>query len=63
MSWKTGKKSVLASPKLTVEVYQGDLTQEDTAVIVNSSNRRLKHQAGVSLALVQAAGPALQVQS
>uniref|UniRef100_A0A914XKL3 Macro domain-containing protein n=1 Tax=Plectus sambesii TaxID=2011161 RepID=A0A914XKL3_9BILA len=63
MSWKKGKKSVLTSPKLTVEVYQGDLTLENTAAIVSTSNRRLKHEIGVAFALALAAGPELQAES
>ncbi len=64
MDLSTGKKVVVSmSPVLDVEVYQGDLVTEDVDALVNPSNRRLQHSAGVAAALKNAAGKCFQVSS
>src|SRR2546421_8282868 len=52
MSWPTGS--------LTVEVLQGDLTQQDVDAIVNAANNDLQLGGGVAGAIARAGGPQIQ---
>ncbi|XP_051874688.1 protein mono-ADP-ribosyltransferase PARP14-like isoform X2 [Pristis pectinata] len=45
---------------VTVELKEGDITQERTDVIVNSTNNNLKLNSGVSGAILKAAGSSVQ---
>ena len=49
--------------KLKVWVYEGDIVQEDTDIIVNSCNAYLKHGDGVAWAIAKAGGPSIQRES
>ena len=46
-----------------ITVATGDLTRQDTQVVVNAANRELAHGGGVAAALVRAGGPAVQAES
>src|SRR2546430_16862918 len=54
MSWPTGS--------LTVEVLQGDLTQQDVDAIVNAANNDLELGGGVAGAIARAGGPQIQAE-
>ncbi|HEV2013990.1 MAG TPA: macro domain-containing protein [Candidatus Dormibacteraeota bacterium] len=47
---------------LTVEVLQGDLTQQDVDAIVNAANNDLLLGGGVAGAIARAGGPAIQAE-
>src|SRR6056297_2743132 len=44
----------------TIEVVKGDITNEETEVIVNAANSSLQHGGGVALAIASAAGKELR---
>lgn len=46
-----------------ITVTAGDLTRQDTQVVVNAANRQLAHGGGVAAALVRAGGPTIQTES
>lgn len=46
-----------------ITVVAGDLTRQDTQVVVNAANRQLAHGGGVAAALVRAGGPSVQSES
>jgi len=46
-----------------ISVVQGDLTEEDTDVIVNPANINLNHGGGVAAAIVRKGGPKIQEES
>lgn len=54
MSWQAGG--------LTIEVLQGDLTQEDVDAIVNAANNDLELGGGVAGAIARAGGPQIQAE-
>src|SRR5207253_7613618 len=54
MSWPTGS--------LTVEVLQGDLTQQDVDAIANAANNDLELGGGVAGAIARAGGPTIQAE-
>jgi O-acetyl-ADP-ribose deacetylase (regulator of RNase III) len=54
MSWQAGG--------LTVEVLQGDLTQQDVDAIVNAANNDLELGAGVAGAIARSGGPTIQAE-
>jgi O-acetyl-ADP-ribose deacetylase (regulator of RNase III) len=54
MSWRAGD--------LTVEVLQGDLTQQDVDAIVNAANNDLELGGGVAGAIARAGGPQIQAE-
>ena len=54
MSWRAGG--------LTVEVRQGDLTQQDVDAIVNAANNDLELGGGVAGAIARAGGPQIQAE-
>ena len=54
MSWRTGS--------LTVDVLQGDLTQQDVDAIVNAANSDLILGGGVAGAIARRGGPAIQAE-
>lgn len=54
MSWQAGD--------LTIEVLQGDLTQQDVDAIVNAANNDLELGAGVAGAIARAGGPTIQAE-
>ncbi|XP_041947801.1 protein mono-ADP-ribosyltransferase PARP14-like isoform X3 [Alosa sapidissima] len=47
---------------LTLEVSSGDITKEATDVIVNSSNSTFSLKSGVSMAILEAAGPSVEAE-
>ncbi|XP_063354462.1 protein mono-ADP-ribosyltransferase PARP14-like isoform X2 [Pelmatolapia mariae] len=47
---------------VTIQVVTGDITKETTDVIVNSSNDNFTLKTGVSKAILEAAGPAVEVE-
>jgi len=47
----------------TLQVRQGDLTQEDCDAIVNAANSHLAHGGGVAGAIVRRGGSAIQAES
>lgn len=51
------------SPHLQLEIAQGDLTQEPLDAIVNAANARLMHGGGVAMAILQAGGWSIQLES
>jgi O-acetyl-ADP-ribose deacetylase len=54
MSWQAGD--------LTIEVMQGDLTQQDVDAIVNAANNDLELGGGVAGAIAHAGGPTIQAE-
>ncbi|XP_062392889.1 protein mono-ADP-ribosyltransferase PARP14 isoform X2 [Sardina pilchardus] len=56
-----GKHSVRIG-HLTLEVSSGDITKEKTDVIVNSSNNTFSLKSGVSMAILKAAGSAVEAE-
>src|SRR5947209_18916099 len=54
MSWPTGS--------LTVEILQGDLTQQDVDAIVNAATNDLELGGGVAGAIARAGGPQIQAE-
>ena len=54
MTWRSGD--------LTVEVVQGDLTQQDVDAIVNAANNDLELGGGVAGAIARAGGPQIQAE-
>ena len=54
MTWRTGG--------LTVDVLQGDLTDQDVDVIVNAANNDLLLGGGVAGAIARRGGPAIQAE-
>src|SRR2546426_9744190 len=54
MSWRAGA--------LTVEVLQGDLTEQDVDAIVNAANSDLELGGGVAGAIARAGGPQIQAE-
>jgi O-acetyl-ADP-ribose deacetylase len=54
VTWRTGD--------LTVEVIQGDLTQQDVDAIVNAANNDLELGGGVAGAIARAGGPQIQAE-
>jgi O-acetyl-ADP-ribose deacetylase (regulator of RNase III) len=54
VSWRAGA--------LTVEILQGDLTQQDVDAIVNAANNDLELGGGVAGAIARAGGPQIQAE-
>ena len=54
MSWQAGS--------LTVEVLEGDLTEQDVDAIVNAANNDLELGGGVAGAIARAGGPQIQAE-
>ena len=54
MTWRTDG--------LTVEILQGDLTQQDVDAIVNAANNDLELGGGVAGAIARAGGPTIQAE-
>jgi len=54
VSWRSGS--------LTVEVLQGDLTQQDVDAVVNAANNDLELGGGVAGAIARAGGPQIQAE-
>ncbi len=47
----------------TLEILQGDITQEKVDAIVNAANAHLRHDGGVAAAIVQTGGQTIQIES
>lgn len=47
----------------TLQIVQGDLTQESVDAIVNAANSQLQHGGGVAGAIVRRGGPQIQAES
>ncbi len=47
----------------TLEIVQGDLTQERVDAIVNAANDRLRHGGGIARLIARRGGPAIQKES
>ncbi len=47
----------------TLQIAQGDITQESLDAIVNAANAQLRHGGGVAAAIVRRGGTAIQVES
>lgn len=47
---------------LMVNVYQGDMTKQQTSVIVNPANCHLSHAGGLARAIVMAGGPSIDAE-
>ena len=47
----------------TLEILQGDLTEEKVDAIVNAANSQLMHGGGIAAAIVQKGGEIIQVES
>jgi O-acetyl-ADP-ribose deacetylase len=47
----------------TIQIVQGDLTEESTDAIVNAANEHLKHGAGVAGAILRRGGRVIQQES
>ncbi len=58
----TLKESALPTGQ-SLEIAQGDLTQEAVDAIVNAANARLMHGGGVAAAISRRGGPAIQQES
>ena len=65
LSLRTGQdKLIHETPnKLKVVVYEGNITQENSDIIVNACNKHLDHGGGVSFAISKAGGPSVQQES
>jgi len=48
---------------ITVQIVQGDITNETVDVIVNAANEHLQHGGGVAWAISKKGGPAIQKES
>lgn len=51
------------SSRQTVQLVQGDITEERTEAIVNAANQYLQHGAGVAGAILRRGGPIIQQES
>ena len=49
--------------KLKVVVYEGNITQENSDIIVNACNKHLDHGGGMSFAISKAGGPSVKQES
>ena len=47
----------------TLQIVQGDITEETTDAVVNAANAHLQHGAGVAGAIVRKGGPVIQEES
>lgn len=51
------------TPDFTVQLVQGDITQEEVDAIVNAANQQLQHGGGVAAAISRAGGAQIQQES
>ena len=65
LSLRTGQdKLIHETPnKLKVVVYEGNITQENSDIIVNACSKHLDHRGGVSFAISKAGGPSVKQES
>ena len=54
---------VLLSEKQTLQLVQGDITQEIVDAIVNAANSQLQHGGGVAGAIAHHGGAQIQIES
>lgn len=54
---------VFLSKKITLQLIQGDITQEDVDAIVNAANSQLQHGGGVAGAIAHRGGAKIQIES
>jgi len=50
-------------PGQTIQIVQGDITNEEVDAIVNAANEHLRHGGGVAWAISKKGGPAIQQES
>lgn len=55
--------STIFPNRQTVEIRQGDLTEQKVDAIVNAANSQLRHGGGVAAAIVQKGGEIIQAES
>lgn len=59
---KVMKEQTLSTGQ-TLQIVEGDITEEEVDVIVNAANKRLQHGGGVARAISKRGGPAIQKES
>ena len=55
--------SIRLPSRHSIEILQGDLTEQKVDVIVNAANSQLMHGGGVAAAIVRRGGPIIQTES
>jgi hypothetical protein len=61
VAWKKDHKTVLKWNELSIEIVNGDITNESTDMIVNSTDAQLRHSVGLAAAIRNAAGASIVV--
>jgi O-acetyl-ADP-ribose deacetylase (regulator of RNase III) len=55
--------SIILPNRHSIEILQGDLTEQKVDAIVNAANSQLMHGGGVAAAIVRRGGPIIQTES